>query len=155
MFYTPHVLFIHVPRSGGTWLKEWAKRTIRPKLLSIDMGYLKHMSHNSLVSLIPSLQQHISFAVRRDEDERFESYRKLALDWKMDPTIPLNTTVSGWAMVVDAARSLNADDFRRHWFHPFESYIGPSTMVMPFERDMPLLTKWLVKIHSGLTIDRR
>lgn len=71
MFYTNKVVFVHVPRTGGTVIADWAYRTLNA---SVDNHFLKHASYGRLIEEIPELGALEAFSISRDTTSILQSY---------------------------------------------------------------------------------
>ncbi len=145
MFYTNRVLFVHVPRTGGTWLTRWALEHLPTGAVSVDVHYHKHDSHSALLHRTPELRGLAAFTIVRDEDERRASYYKLAREFvPLDPP----THVPDWERIVEAGQTLGIDEFSLTWFPTFGFYVSPTVRLFPFEPELKTLTRWLLEMHS-------
>ncbi len=145
MFYTNRVLFVHVPRTGGTWLTRWALEHLPAGAVSVDVHYHKHDSHQALLHRTPELRGLAAFTISRDEDERRVSYYRHARYF-----VPLNppTHLPSWDEITESGRTLDFEGFCQKWFLASGCYVTPAVRWFPFERDLKTLTQWLLEMHS-------
>jgi len=142
MFYTNKVLFVHIPKTGGDWLTQWAKQNL---VCSVDIHYLKHASYPTLIKSIPELQDCIPFSIIRSEQERRESYYKHAVNF-ISHNPPHHT--KQWQWIIDDIKKLSKEDWLKTHCTFFGNFITPEVLLFPFEYNLVTCIDWLKKVHA-------
>lgn len=141
MFFTNRVVFIHAPRTGGTWLTRWAAANLPH--VSICLHWGKHDTLGEFLARYPEASGLAAFTVLRDEEERFASWVRLCRGWVPDEP-PTHTPQ--WAEVVRACRG-DLEAFRRDHFAPMGRFL-PGATAFPFEPGLGRCVDWLRRVHG-------
>lgn len=138
MFYTNKVLFIHVPRTGGSWLTDWAAAYLEA---SVDRHHLKHASMETIHQLIPQTRKLEVFCINRSRDERLQSYYKLTSG-------PVKAWTEGWNRLTKAIREMTYEEFLASPYVPMDT---PQNVHLqfPYEKPHQNVLEWLKVIHGS------
>lgn len=138
MFYTHRVLFIHVPRTGGTWLTEYAHQMFGA---SIDIHWLKHASLERIRQSIPETYNLIPFTILRDMREVEDSTWRLLTD----PGIGLDY----WEDFKRVAQGLGKEAFLASSFNILRFPFWQGDIIgFPYEKPHGSVLAWLQSIHQ-------
>ena len=141
MFYTNRVLFVHVPRCGGSWLTEHARQSYAA---SYDIHYLKHAPLERIWESIPETQQLIPFAIARDKQDS-EMAWWTALVAAADDSFATDE----WKQYIQQTTEAGRDAFMAGYNNPFQhEYYKHPIMLFPYEYPLVAVVAWLEKQHA-------
>jgi hypothetical protein len=142
MFYTNKVLFIHIPRTGGTWLTEFAHRMFDA---SLDVHHLKHASLEDVYAAIPGTSSLEPFAITRDPRDIAMSFYSLALSSNGGDA---SLCTPQWLEVVEAVSRMTLEEFMESDLNPARRQYY-ETPVREFRYEMPMkeVIRWLIDVH--------
>lgn len=142
MFWSAKVIFVHPPRTGGTFLTEWAQKNL--PWCSVDWYYLKHATRPEILQIIPQMAGLQAFTIKRDDDVRFESWLRHCRTFDIQEA---SDWTEEWRQIVDASRVLSDAEFRQWYFRPMTDYLGTDIKVFDYEPDLANVIEWLQHIH--------
>lgn len=136
MFYTHKVVFVHVPRTGGTWLTNWARDHLEA---SIDCHHLKHASLQEIHRAIPGTIGLEPFCIDRPRDDRLRSYYDLLQI--ADPW------TENWNNIIKAVRQMSYEQFLESRYVPMDTP-DDVHLKFPYEKPLQNVLEWLKLVHE-------
>lgn len=141
MFYTNKVLFVHIPRTGGTWLTKWAHDTFDA---SVDVHHCKHATLEQLYMLIPDLEALTPFTIVRESSDVLWSYYDMAIHEE-----DYSLCTKQWEEETNRLRAMTFEEYLHGGDHVLSHpYYERPIKEFAYEKPHRAVCEWLLEVHG-------